>query len=467
MTPLPPSSHSFQVVRGLERIAFLSFAVYLALLLGTNSVAESGGVLTWFPLWRWPTAANQWAAIGAISLLPPLSITAWLGARLRARRRGLRWGWGRMTWPLAGLMTLGGVSMLLNCLGRGCDGASVIRLLLVALHLAWIYLYVVNEKADVFWIVVSVITFQSVVAVGQFTGQSDLGLSLLGESRLDPLVSGVSVVMRGPERWLRAYGFAVHPNVLAGTLVTMLLLLILLMGRVAGPRRWAAAAVFLLGLAAMLTTLSRWAFVCLLVGLAINILPLLRQTKRRRRPALSPLAAATTGAALLITLLFLGLYGDAVTGRAVNLDTPVESRSLWERERDTSISLKVVKANPLSGVGIGNYVVTARAYDAWAETVHVMPLLLAAELGLGGALVWLWLLLAPVLRRGALDEFAPETGLWLGFWLLGLLYPAPYPLYELRSALLTGLVAATIALSGIRAGTDNREAQPGPGFACP
>jgi hypothetical protein len=363
-----------------------------------------------------------------------------------------------MTWPLAGLMTLGSVSMLLNCLGRGCDGVSIVRFLLVALHLAWIYLYVVNEKADVFWIVVAVITFQSVVAIGQFIGQSDLGLTLLGESRLDPLVSGVSVVMRGPERWLRAYGFAVHPNVLAGTLVTMLLLLILLAARAAGPRRWVAAPVFLLGFAALLATLSRWAFACMLLGLAINFVPFLRQSARQRRPALPPLMAATTGAALLVSLLFLSLYGDAVTGRAVNLDTPVESRSLWERERDTSISLRVVEANPLAGVGIGNYVVAARAYDAWAETVHVMPLLLAAELGLGGALVWLWLLFAPVLRRGALDEFAPETALWLSFWLLGLLYPAPHPLYELRSALLTSLVAAMMALSGVRAGPANREA---------
>ena len=76
-----------------------------------------------------------------------------------------------------------------------------------------------------------------------------------------------------------------------------------------------------------------------------------------------------------------------------------------------------------------------------------MPLWLAAELGVAGALVWLWLLLAPVARRGALGRFAPLTALWLGFWLLGLLQPAPHPLLDLRSALLAGLVAALVARS--------------------
>lgn len=441
----------------LERIAFVTFAVYLALLLGTNSVAETGGILSRLPLWRWPAADNEWVTVGMISLLPPLSIAAWLGARLRdGGRRGLRWGWGRVTWPLAGLVVLGFAATLLPCLRGGCDKAAVVRLLLVVLHLAWVYLYIVNEEADLFWIVVAVIALQSVVAIGQFVRQADMGLAFLGESRLDPLVSGVSVVMRGSERWLRAYGFATHPNVLAGTLVTMLLLLVVLPARRNGPRRWIAAAVFLLGFAALLATLSRWAFACLLLGLAINALPLIGQSARQRRPVLSPPAVVTVVAAALLALLFLGRYGDAAAGRAVNLDTPVESRSLWERGRDTSISLRVIAAHPVTGVGIGNYVAAARAYDAWAETVHVTPLLLAAELGLGGAIVWLWLVMGPTLRRGALGRYAPETGLWLAFWLLGLLYPAPHPLYELRSALLAGLVAAVVALSG-------SSTQPSPG----
>lgn len=448
LVAFPTAFRSPRVAGILKRLAFLSFATYLILLLGTNSVAGTGGALSWLPLWRLPTAANEWVVVGVVSLLPLISIAAWLTARLSTDGRiDLHWGWRRVLWPSAALLALGSVAVLLPCLNSNCAVPQIIRFLLISLNMVWLYLYLVNEEVDLFWIVISIIALQAVVAIGQFVHQTDLGLAFLGESKLDPAVSGISVVMRGPERWLRAYGFATHPNILAGTLTPMLLLLILLWPGSAEPRRWIAAAVFLLGFTALLTTLSRWALTCLLLGLVINAVPLIRQSARHRRPVISPLAAGTAVATLLMALIFVSLYGDATAGRVVNLETSVESRSLWERERDTGISLKVIATHPLTGIGIGNYVAAARAYDPWAETVHVMPLLLAAELGLGGALIWLLLVIGPVWRRGALGRYAPETGLWLAFWLLGLLYPAPYPLYELRSALLAGLFAAVISRS--------------------
>jgi hypothetical protein len=163
------------------------------------------------------------------------------------------------------------------------------------------------------------------------------------------------------------------------------------------------------------------------------------------RWAFPPGSLATSLALVIIVAGFLTIYGDAVAGRVIELDTPVESRSLWERERDTNVSLRLIMDQPLTGVGVGNYVAAARIYDAWAETVHNMPLLLATEVGLGGLFVWLWLLVAPLMRRGAFSRYAPQTALWLSFWLLGVLYNGPHPLYELRSALLVGLVAGLIA----------------------
>jgi hypothetical protein len=163
-----------------------------------------------------------------------------------------------------------------------------------------------------------------------------------------------------------------------------------------------------------------------------------------------PKGGAATGLAMAAVLIgFLAIYGDAVAGRVVALETPIESRSLMERERDTDVSQKIIAANPLNGVGLGNYVAAARAYDPWAETVHNMPLLLSAELGLGGLLVWTWLLVAPIARRGAFSRFVAQSALWLSFWLLGLLYNGPHPLYELRSTLLVGLVAGLISVTAI------------------
>ena len=157
--------------------------------------------------------------------------------------------------------------------------------------------------------------------------------------------------------------------------------------------------------------------------MGLNLLPWLADGLRRRRWTVAPWAAALALAAGLAIGLMFVIYGDAVVGRAVALESPVESRSLWERGRDTEIAVHLLAERPLTGVGLGRYLTYARALDRWAETVHNIPLLMGAELGLLGLLLWPVLLIVPVARRDALSRHAPETALWLGFWLLGLLYP--------------------------------------------
>lgn len=434
----------------LNTVAFLTFAIYLVLLLGTGSVARTGGPMTWLPLWRLPAADNKWEIVGVIALLPPLSIASWLLARARAGAlHSLHSGWGRVTWPLACLALLGLISTLRQCPGDSCNPTAIIRLLLLLAHLCWIYLYLVNENPDVFWIVIVVILMQSVVAIGQFIRQRDLGLSFLGEIVLNPQISGVSVVMRGSERWLRAYGLTIHPNILAGTLVSMLLSLLVLGRQKTARLRLVFSVAFSLGFAALLATLARWSGACLVFGLSINALPWLRTGLKKGRWTNPPLDRGTLTALLLVTLLFFGLYGDAAFGRAAGLDSATESRSLWERDRDIRISLNLIAAHPFMGVGLGEYIPAAHQYNVYAGLVHNVPLLLTAELGVAGLVLWLWIVTAPLLRRRALTFFAAETGLWLSFWLLGLLNPAPHPLFELRSAMLAAFVAGIMAQSGL------------------
>ena len=427
----------------LARLAQITFSLYLVLLLGANSQAASGGPLSWWPLWQLPTSGGDWAGVGVVSLLPPLSAAAWLAARaLSGRLRALLWRPNRVVWPLLALVGLGALSLVWQC-GGGCPVGSGLRVALVVAHLVWVYLYTVNERPPLLAIVVTAVLLQATVALDQFFAQRDLGLRFLGEPSLDPATPGISVVMRGSERWLRAYGLTAHPNVLAGSLVPLLLMLPVLGRRPTGRQRAIALLVTVVGFAALFATLARWAAICFALGLAINALPSLARGGRPR-PRL-PISRGAWLALVLTGTLLLAVYGDVVVGRTTELETPVESRSLWERERDTSIALRLVAEQPLTGVGLGQYLPIARRYDAWAEVVHNVPLWLAAELGVAGALVWLWLLLAPVARRGVLGRFAPLTALWLSFWLLGLLQPAPHPLLDLRSALLAGLVAALVA----------------------
>ena len=423
-----------------------SFALYLILLLGGNSMAASGGPLTWLPLWRLPATGGQWLPVGVVSLLPLLSIATWLGSRaLSNGLRTLAWRPDRVSWPLVVLAGLALLNILWQC-GRGCTIGSAARLVLVLAQWVWVYQYVRNERPPLFGIVIVIILIQSAVALTQFGFQRDLGLRLLGEPPLDPAIPGISVVMRDGQRWLRGYGLTAHPNVLAGTLVTLLLMLPALGRPATAVRRAVMTLALAVGSAALFARLARWAAVCFALGLAINALPWLRRTWQRQ-PSSTPLDGRMWLSLALTACLLLAVYGDTVVGRAVNLETPVESRSLWERDRDTRLALRLVAEHPVTGVGLGQYLPAARRYDNWAELVHNVPLWLAAELGVAAAFVWLWLLLGPVWRRGAFDRFAPQTALWLSFWLLGLLQPAPHPLLDLRSALLTGLVAALLSAS--------------------
>ena len=444
--PAPRGERDAPPARWPARLAQATFALYLILLLGANGVAASRGPLAWLPLVRLPAAGNAWVPIGVVGLLPLLSVAAWLSDRaVRGRLWALRGGPRRVAWPLLALAALGAFSLAGQCAGGGCDAAAAARLALLLAHLAWVYLYVVNERPPLLPIVAAVILLQSTVALGQFITQQELGLAVLGEPALDPQLAGVSVVMRGAERWLRAYGLTNHPNVLAGTLVPLLLLLPVLAHDRSLKQRRVLPLLLALGCAALFTTLARWAAVCFALGLGLNLIPWLATGVRHRRWTVTPFGLSMALAVVLAVGLMAVIYGDAVVGRAVALETPVESRSLWERERDTAIAARLVADRPLTGVGLGRYLSHARAVDRWAETVHNIPLLMGAELGLPGVLLWLVLLVAPVARRDALGRHAPQTALWLSFWLLGLLYPAPQPLLELRSALLAGLILGLIA----------------------
>ncbi len=450
MSATHSANETFPASRPLGQIAYLFFAFYLIATLGANSVARAGGPLAWLPLVRLPAGDGNWEMIGAVGVLPAVSVMAWLAARARAGSlRTINWGWGRVSWPLAALAAVASLNTTIHIFSEDGSLSTLLRLLLLLVHLAWVYLYVTNERPALLPIIAAVIAIQSTVAIGQFITQRDLGLYWLGELALDPSISGVSVVVRGSELWLRGYGLSINPNTLAGTLATLLAMLLALGRDLSGGPRRLGAAVFALGVAGLLTTLSRSGALCLGVALAFNLLPWLWDGLRHRRWGGLPLGGGAWVAAALITGLFAAVYGDTISGRVVDLGTPTESRSISERGRDTAISLAVIAESPLLGVGLGEYLNVAQSYDPEAKLVHTVPLHLAAEIGIEGLLVWLWLVAAPLLRRGALSRYAAVSGLWLTFWLFGLVQTAPNPLYELRSALLAGLVAGVVAWSGI------------------
>ena len=324
------------------------------MLLGTNSTTASGGALTWFSFWQLPNTGGEWTRIGPVSLLPIISLATWALYRFRTRTLlTITWGAWRIILPLFGLWAL---ALLSVCDENGCDLIAWLRLLALLAHLMWVYLLIVNERPDLFWVLTAIVASQASVAIAQFIWQSDVGLQFLGELALDPAELGVSIVMRDGERWLRGYGLTVHPNTLARTLLPgMLLLLIFLRNRPTRLRQIVVAGYSFWDMPGSLTTLSRWGLACMFLGLLLFALPQLRQAQRSKHLALSATVVRIGASVAAVSALFLIVYGSTVVGRVVELDTPIENRSLWERQRDTNISVELFSEHPWRGVGYGQY----------------------------------------------------------------------------------------------------------------
>ncbi len=281
------------------------------------------------------------------------------------------------------------------------------------------------------------------VGIAQFARQSSIGLWPLGERWLHAEGAGLSVIIVGGRRLLRAYGLMPHPNILGGYLAMWALVCI---GAALAERpqarhleRWALWGAIGIGSAGLFCSLSRSAWLGYAIGLAylVGCSPAggrLRRSLHRslRRPRILLLIGL-----LLLALIALvaGVAGEILASRFLRLNEPLESASLRERAIDMALAWTLIRARPFLGVGPGYYeaALWATIGNSQGEgfpgfrVVHNTPLLVAAELGIVGAALWLWLLLAPVigraLRRPWLGEPCLSAGVaaaWLCAFVVGL-----------------------------------------------
>jgi O-antigen ligase len=225
----------------------------------------------------------------------------------------------------------------------------------------------------------------------------------MGEGWLDPEGQGISVIEAGGHRWLRAYGLTAHPNLLGGYLGMSLLVCLGAIRSISSrfrPFVWAAIVVGALGL---LYSFSRSAWLGTAAGLAYLAWVMRPWLGIDWRSARVHRALWVVGGLLVAGGLVLGFaYGELLGARLVRLSSPLEATSIRERLEDYRQAWGLIRAVPLKGVGSGYYIPAL-----WAgvgedrppgfRRVHNAYLLAAAELGVVGALLWGWGLLAPPL----------------------------------------------------------------------
>lgn len=328
-----------------------------------------------------------------IVLLALLSI--WILAKL-LRRESFARGPMFLTIPLAaftGWVTIFGFASF----DPGLSYYHALR----AIVLLGLYFYLVDQKFAIKtllpWIAVQ-IAVQAAAGIYQLIYQRDLGLQILGEYLLNPDWEGVSIVLTESGRWLRAYGFSDHPNILGGSLAIGLLIIAgyyLLDG--AKTPKWPLA-VIVLGSAGLTATFSRSAWLAFFVGVGVLIFFYIRSRKRER---IVHLIGSLLVGILPLMISFWSLLRTRLLFFEQAKISPAEVQSIGERIFLNQASLDIFVRFPILGVGFGSLPQALRFEHpdilTYYQPAHFVWITAAAEIGLIGSTIYILALILPLL----------------------------------------------------------------------
>ncbi|HFC12455.1 MAG TPA: O-antigen ligase domain-containing protein [Anaerolineae bacterium] len=233
---------------------------------------------------------------------------------------------------------------------------------------------------------------QSALAIAQFQRQASVGLHWLGEAQL-----GENVLRMGDQFVMRAQGFTEHPNLLAIVLLTSLFVLLAGISAETPLQSLLFLSVLLLGSSAFFFTFSRAAtlggLLALLFLLGQHITTPQGLFKQRR---LLPVALI-----ILMPVLLLGYFYRDIWLSRLTISSTLEFTSIQERVIHNQVALAMLQEYPLFGVGarngqflFSNYFVVEAPIS---QVIHSTVMLISAELGFIGGLLWLAILLYPPL----------------------------------------------------------------------
>ncbi len=274
--------------------------------------------------------------------------------------------------------------------------------LYVSLHLWLVFLLILsmNDWKEVWKSAMlglcAALTIQIITGFAGFALQSTLFLApfdMKWPGIVDASMRGTSVVqLQNGLRILRAYGTLPHPNILGGfTLISLLGPASLFLAN--RKTNYAALILFVLGIILTGLTFSRSAW----LGLVAFLVVLLWSSKHLDRKKLF-LLIATSIATIILTLYPLR---DLLFTRISNSSIQTEQISALGRSWLTDQAIGVIHEHPLTGVGIGSFILELSKHaveGAIIEPVHNLFLLISAELGIIGLLALISLLVAIALQ---------------------------------------------------------------------
>jgi hypothetical protein len=287
---------------------------------------------------------------------------------------------------------------------------------------------------------------QSLVAMAQRWLGISLGLQLFGEYaeiytfKLDYYLTTA-----------RVGGTIGHPNALAKYVEMLIpLSMVLLFTRLRAKYKIMSMITFVAALVVLLLTLSRGGWVCFAGSIVLVLLLIFRARL---------ISLRTLVAILLIGIIFAGV-GAGFSGMVQSRLFGDDYGAAKGRMPLNRIAINVIRHHPFLGVGVKNYGKVMHLYNPNIERmntnmVHNAYLLAAAEMGIPGAILMLWLLGA-ILKMGfenvkrKKDVFLKSLNIGivaglaalLAHWLVDIGYIGRFALFWV----LVGLMAATLRM---------------------
>ncbi len=319
------------------------------------------------------------------------------GIGIALRHNKIHWGTPSIAVPVLGLIlvSLVGVPFSVNPM------ISIYHSIRLGLLFGF-FLYLVNIKPEpnrILWAVAGMIAIQAVVGSSQVLLQRSLGLQFLGEYKLDPAWSGVSIVWAEGVRSLRAYGLSDHPNILGGMFAFGFIILINGLLNSEGGKRALINGILLAGMMGFFFTFSRAAWLSFAAGIGFLMLSLVAQRSMKEVGLLLGVFISALVVLMPILISQAPLLGVRLNIPEAVINNAVEHRSITERGTLNQAASLMFTQHAVFGVGLGTFPVALKelypAFPYHYQPAHNTILLVAAETGIFGAMFYVALMVIP------------------------------------------------------------------------
>ncbi len=288
------------------------------------------------------------------------------------------------------------------------------------------------------------LTLHVLIGLGQVITQGPLGFP--GELALELSQPNVAAINVAGTWWIRAYGLTFHPNVLGGFLLAGMILSIPLLKVPVLRFIWWMLCI------GLIISFSRSALLAAVIILPPTFIWLALKYIDLRRPIMITIAGIA-----LIGFCSVVLLSGQIFSRMSILTLLSEYTSLSGRGELIAIAIQEIIRHPLSGIGAGNFPLAVLANETLdgPHAVHNLPLLFAAEIGIIGGLLWIWLWLSPGLslnlKSCETSRWAIVTvAAWLSLGIIGLWDSYPWSLNTGRLLLMFLLALTTVSFQSLK-----------------